>query len=290
MGDYILRAITGDGAVRALAAVTTQTAEQARQIHNTTPTATAALGRLLTAASLLGCTMKGERDSLTIQMDGGGPAGRVVAISDSNANVKGFISNPLVDLSKNSKGKLDVGGAIGRNGFLGIIRDLGLKEPYSGQVALATGEVGDDLALYFAQSEQIPSIVALGVLVDVDYSVKAAGGLIIQVMPAATDEQISSLEKIANELPPITKLIDEGALPEDILSFALSSFDSYTFEKSQTQYKCDCSVERIEKALISLGRAEIEDMINTQHGAELTCHFCNSIYNVTEERLRELII
>lgn len=290
MGDYILRAITGDGAVRALAAVTTQTAEQARQIHNTTPTATAALGRLLTAASLLGCTMKGERDSLTIQMDGGGPAGRVVAISDSNANVKGFISNPLVDLPKNSKGKLDVGGAIGRNGFLGIIRDLGLKEPYSGQVALATGEVGDDLALYFAQSEQIPSIVALGVLVDVDYSVKAAGGLIIQVMPAATDEQISSLEKIANELPPITKLIDEGALPEDILSFALSSFDSYTFEKSQTQYKCDCSVERIEKALISLGRAEIEDMINTQHGAELTCHFCNSIYNVTEERLRELII
>ena len=289
MGDYILRAITGDGAVRALAAVTTQTAEQARQIHNTTPTATAALGRVLTAASLIGCTMKGERDSLTIQMDGGGPAGRVVAISDSNANVKGFISNPLVDLSKNSKGKLDVGGAIGRNGFLGIIRDLGLKEPYSGQVALATGEVGDDLALYFAQSEQIPSIVALGVLVDVDYSVKAAGGLIIQVMPAATDEQISSLEKVANELPPITKLIDEGALPEDILSFALSSFDSYTFEKSQTQYKCDCSVERIEKALISLGRAEIEDMINTQHGAELTCHFCNSIYNVTEERLRELI-
>lgn len=289
MGDYILRAVTGDGAVRAMAAVTTQTVERARQIHNTTPTATAALGRVLTAASLLGCTMKGERDSLTIQMDGAGPAGRVVAISDSNANVKGYIGNPFVDLPKNSKGKLDVGGAIGRNGYFGIIRDLGLKEPYSGKVPLATGEVGDDLALYFAQSEQIPSIVALGVLVDVDYSVKAAGGLIIQVMPAATDEQIASLEKVSNELPPITKLIDEGALPEDILSFALSSFDSYTIEKSQTQYKCDCSVERIERALISLGRAEIEDMINKQHGAELTCHFCNSIYNVTEERLRELI-
>lgn len=289
MGDYILRAITGDGAIRAMAAVTTSTVESARQIHNTTPTATAALGRVITAAAMMGCTMKGEKDSLTIQMDGGGPLGRVVAIADSKANVKGYISNPYVDLPKNSKGKLDVGGAIGRNGFLGIIRDLGLKEPYMGQVALATGEVGDDLSLYFAQSEQIPSIVALGVLIDIDYTVKAAGGLIVQVMPGATEEQISALERVTREMPPITKLIDEGASPEDILSFSLASFDSYTMERFSTEYKCDCSIDRIEKAIISLGRTEIEDMIKTQHGAELTCHFCNKVYNVSENRLHELI-
>jgi molecular chaperone Hsp33 len=289
MSDYILRAVTGDGAVRAIAALTTETVDTAREIHNTTPLATAALGRVLTAASMIGCTMKGERDSLTIQIYGGGPAGKIVAVSDSSANVKGYIGNPLVDLPKNKKGKLDVGGAVGKNGHLAVIRDLGLKEPYVGQVRLATGEVGDDLALYFAQSEQIPSIVALGILIDTDCTVKAAGGLIVQVMPAATDEQISALQKVADEMPPITKSINEGALPEDILAFALSSFEAYTMERFETGYKCDCSVERIERALISLGREEIEDMIKTQHGAQLTCHFCRKVYDVTEKRLYELI-
>lgn len=288
MKDYILRATTTDGHIRAFAAATTGIAERARQIHRMTPTAAAALGRTLTAAAVMGCMMKGERDSLTIQIDGGGPAGKVIAISDSQANVKGYVSNPLVDLPLKN-GKLDVGGAVGANGFLGVIRDFGLKEPYLGKVKLATGEIGDDLALYYAQSEQIPSIVALGVLVDVDYSIRTAGGLIVQVMPGASEEQIASLERVSREMPPITKSLDEGALPEDILDFALSSFEGYTYSKLETSYKCDCSMERIERAVAGLGREEIEDIIKTQGAAELTCHFCGSVYTLDAAKLSEIL-
>lgn len=286
--DYIQRAITGDGAVRAMAAITTDMVNEAQKTHNLSKTTTAALGRTLTAAALIGCTMKGERDSLTIQIDGGGPAGKVIAVSDSSANVKGYVSNPDAEVPPKN-GKLDVGGVIGRNGMLGIIRDMGLKEPYVGKVTLATGEVGDDIAKYFAQSEQIPSVVALGVLVNQDGSVKAAGGLIIQVMPGATDEQIDNLEKMVSQLPPITKLISEGANAEDILGFALSSFASYTMEKFDVNYKCDCCMDRIERAVASLGRKEIEDIIEKQGEAEITCHFCKKTYKVTKDRLLELI-
>lgn len=288
MADYIQRAITGDGAVRAMAAITTDMVEQARKTHNLSKTTTAALGRTLTAAALMGCNMKGERDSITISIDGGGPAGKIIAVSDSSANVKGYVSHPEAEVPPKN-GKLDVGGVVGRRGMLGIIRDMGLKEPYVGKVELVTGEIGDDIAAYYAQSEQIPSVVAVGVLVNRDGSVKAAGGLIIQVMPGATEQQIDNLEKMVAELPPITKVISEGATAEDIIGFALSSFDSYTMEKSDVNYKCDCSMDRIEKALLSLGRKEIEDIIEKQGGAEITCHFCNKTYNVTKERLTEFL-
>ncbi len=288
MKDYILRAVTTDGAVRVSAAVTTDMVEAARQTHMTTPTATAALGRLLTACAIMGDMMKGENDSLTLQVNGGGPLGKMVAISDSRANVKGYVSDPTVDLPLKN-GKLDVGGAVGANGLLGIIRDFGLKEPYVGQVKLCTGEIGDDIALYYAQSEQIPSIVALGVLVDRDYTVKAAGGMILQVMPEATDEQILKLEEMVKTMPAITTMLEEGATPEDILAFALQNFDGYTFEKSKTAYHCDCSKERIERAVRSLGKTEIQDIIDKQINAELTCHFCNKKYVVTKEELTAML-
>ena len=288
MKDYIIRAVTADGAVRASAAVTTNMINRAQEIHQTSSTATAALGRLLTAASIMSDMMKGEKDTLTMQIDGGGPIGKLIAVGDCHANVKGYVQNPEVELPLKN-GKLDVGGAVGIDGTLGIIRDFGLKEPYIGHVKLCTGEIGDDIALYYARSEQIPSVVALGVLVDRDYSVKAAGGMILQVMPEATDEQILQLEKMVQEMPAITTMLEEGATPEDILAFALRDFSSYTFETSDTAYQCDCSKDRIERAVRSLGKAEIQDIIEKQIQAELTCHFCNKKYVVTKEELEAML-
>ncbi len=288
MEDYIIRAVTADGAVRASAAITTNLVNAAQEIHKTSPVATAALGRLLTACAIMSDMMKGGKDSLTLQVDGGGPLGKLIAVGDSEANVKGYVSNPLVDLPLKN-GKLDVGSAVGADGTLGIIRDFGLKEPYIGHVKLCTGEIGDDIALYYARSEQIPSVVALGVLVDRDYSVKAAGGMILQVMPEATDEQIGQLEAMVKEMPAISSMLEEGATPEDILAFALRDFSSYTFETSKTAYRCDCSRERIERAVRSLGKAEIRDIIEKQINAELTCHFCNQKYVVTKEELEGML-
>ena len=286
--DYIQRALTGDGAIRAIAAVTTDMTEMARKTHCLSKTATAAFGRTLTATAMMGCCLKGEHDSITVQIDGGGPIGKIVCISDSNAVVKGYVSNPEAEVPPKN-GKLDVGGLVGCDGFLGIIRDFGLKEPYVGKVKLRTGEIGDDIAAYFAQSEQIPSIVALGVLVNRDLTVKAAGGLIVQVMPNAEERHIAALEKMVSELPAMTKIISDGATPEDIIGFALSPFDSYTMKRFETAYRCDCSVERIEKALISLGKKELCDIIENEGKAELKCHFCNKKYTVGEKRLRELL-
>lgn len=246
MKNYIIRAVTGDGAVRCFAAVTTQMVDEARKIHNTSPVASAALGRLLTAAAIMGSMLKGEKDSLTLQVDGGGPLGKMVAISDSKSRVKGYVSNNDVWLPLKN-GKLDVGKAVGKDGLLGIIRDFGLKEPYVGKVPLATGEIGDDIALYYARSEQIPSVVALGVLVDRDLSIKAAGGMIIQVMPEATDEQIDVLEKMVSTMKPITQMLEEGLSGEDMVAVALNGFESYTMQTQETKYECDCSRERIEK-------------------------------------------
>ena len=287
MKDYIVRAVTFDGAVRCSAAVTTNMADEARRLHSLSPTASAALGRLLTAVSMMGNMMKGEDDRLTVQIDGKGPIGRLTAVSDSEGMVKGYVDNPLVDLPLKD-GKLDVGGAVGTDGLLGIIQDLGLKEPYVGKVPLVSGEIGDDIAFYYAKSEQIPSVVALGVLVDVDMSVKAAGGLILQVMPEATDEQIGQIEEMVKNLPPISGILDEGATPEDLLAFALSSFDGYTTETFDIEYRCDCCIERIERAVRCLGKEEIEDIIEKQVNAELTCHFCNKKYVIDKERLTEI--
>lgn len=286
--DEIIRAVTGDGAIRCFAAVTTDMADEARKIHNTSPLATAALGRLITAAAMMGSMMKGENDSLTIQVDGGGPLGKLVAVSDSSARVKGYVTNPDVWLPLKN-GKLDVGGGVGKDGLLGIIRDFGLKEPYVGKVSLATGEIGDDIALYYARSEQIPAVVALGVLVDKDLSVKAAGGIIIQVMPEATEEQVKKLEDMVSAMKPVTQMLEDGFLAEDMAAVALDGFMSYTMESQNTRYECDCSKERIERAVYSLGKTEIEDIIEKQGNAEISCYFCNKSYIINEDELKKML-
>ncbi len=288
MKDRIVRAITGDGAVRCAAAITTNLVEEARKLHDTMPTATAAIGRLLTATAIMGGWMKGEKDKLTLQIEGGGPIGRITAISDSNSNVKCSVDNPLCDLPLKD-GKLDVGGAVGTDGFLGIIQDLGLKDPYIGKIPICSGEIGDDIAMYYAKSEQIPAVVAVGVLVDTDLSVKAAGGLILQVMPEATDEQIGQLEEMVKNMPQISTALAEGATCEDLISYALSSFKAYTMTEHETAYRCDCSEELIEKVIATLGKKEIQDIIDTQMNAEVVCHFCNNKYMFTKDRLTEIM-
>ena len=286
--DYIQRALSGDGMVRAAAAITTDMAEKAREIHGLSKPVTAAMGRTLTLSALMGCQMKGDSDSLTLMIDGGGPAGRITAVANSEAEVKGYVTNPEAE-AEPKNGKLNVGGVVGTDGFLTVIRDFGLKEPYVGKVRLVSGEIGDDAAAYFAQSEQVPSIVALGVLMNRDCTVKAAGGLIVQAMPGADNECIEKLEKFVAELPPVTTLISGGATPEDMINAALSPFGSYTMQRFETSYKCDCSKERIERALISLGKDELSDIIKEQGKAEMTCRFCNKKYTVDKERLTELL-
>ena len=289
MADYIVNAITSNGAIRVVAADTTELCNRAQEIHKMSPTAAAALGRTLTAAAIMGSMLKSSEDSLTIQLNGGGPIGKVVAVGDGNANVKGYVGNPLVDLPLNDKGKLDVGGAIGRNGMLGIIRDLGLKEPYVGQVPLVNGEVAEDLTQYYATSEQLPTAVALGVLVDVDYTIKAAGGFILQVLPGAYDEDIDNVEKTIASISSVTEMLSNGKKPEDIVEQLLSDYEIEYFDNVPTKYECDCSRDRTDRALISLGKDELEKIINEDGKAEITCHFCDNIYKYTKEELEELL-
>ena len=289
MADYIVNAITSNGAIRVVAADTTQLCNRAQEIHKMSPTAAAALGRTLTAAAIMGSMLKSADDSLTIQLNGGGPIGKVVAVGDGNANVKGYVGNPLVDLPLNDKGKLDVGGAIGKDGMLGIIRDLGLKEPYVGQVPLVNGEVAEDLTQYYATSEQLPTAVALGVLVDVDYTIKAAGGFILQVLPGAYDEDIDNVEKTIASISSVTEMLSNGKKPEDIVEQLLSDYEIEYFDNVSTQYKCDCSRERTDRALISLGKDELAKIINEDGKAEITCHFCDNIYKYTKEELEQLL-
>ncbi len=289
MADYIVNAITSNGAIRVVAADTTELCNRAQEIHKMSPTAAAALGRTLTAAAIMGSMLKSADDSLTIQLSGGGPIGKVVAVGDGNANVKGYVGNPLVDLPLNDKGKLDVGGAIGRDGMLGIIRDLGLKEPYVGQVPLVNGEVAEDLTQYYATSEQLPTAVALGVLVDVDYTIKAAGGFILQVLPGAYDEDIDNVEKTIQSISSVTQMLSNGKKPEDIVEQLLSDYEIEYFDNVPTKYMCDCSRDRTDRALISLGKDELEKIINEDGKAEITCHFCDNIYKYTKEELEQLL-
>jgi len=289
MADYIVNAITSNGAIRVVAADTTELCNRAQEIHKMSPTAAAALGRTLTAAAIMGSMLKSADDSLTIQLNGGGPIGKVVAVGDGNANVKGYVGNPLVDLPLNDKGKLDVGGAIGKNGMLGIIRDLGLKEPYVGQVPLVNGEVAEDLTQYYATSEQLPTAVALGVLVDVDYTIKAAGGFILQVLPGAYDEDIDNVEKTIATISSVTEMLSNGKKPEDIVEQLLSDYEIEYFDNVDTKYQCDCSRERTDRALISLGKDELTKIIEEDGKAEITCHFCDNIYKYTKEELETLL-
>lgn len=289
MADYIVNAITSNGAIRVVAADTTELCNRAQEIHKMSPTAAAALGRTLTAAAIMGSMLKSADDSLTIQLNGGGPIGKVVAVGDGKANVKGYVGNPLVDLPLNEKGKLDVGGAIGREGMLGIVRDLGLKEPYVGQVPLVNGEVAEDLTQYYATSEQLPTAVALGVLVDVDYTIKAAGGFILQVLPGAYNEDIDNVEKTIASISSVTEMLSNGKKPEDIVKQLLADYEIEYFDNVPTKYSCDCSRDRTDRALISLGKDELTKIINEDGKAEITCHFCDNVYKYTKEELEALL-
>lgn len=288
MNDYIIRATAANDQIRAFAAVTTEMVETAREHHNTSPVATAALGRLLTAGAMMGSMMKGEKDVLTLQIKAGGPLQGITVTADSQENVKGYVGNPDVCIPANSKGKLDVAGAVGP-GFLTVIKDMGLKEPYSGQVMLQTCEIAEDLTYYFATSEQVPSAVGLGVLMNKNNTVRQAGGFIVQLMPFAEEEVISRLEQNVQKINSVTNLLEEGHTPESLLEKVLEGFDMQINEKMDTRFHCNCSKERVAKALISIGRKELNEMIQEGKPIEMNCHFCNTNYNFTVEELKEIL-
>lgn len=288
MNDYIIRATAANDQIRAFAAVTTQMVETAREHHNTSPVATAALGRLLTAGAMMGSMMKGEKDVLTLQIKAGGPLQGITVTADSQGNVKGYVGNPDVCIPANSKGKLDVAGAVGP-GFLNVIKDMGLKEPYSGQVMLQTCEIAEDLTNYFATSEQVPSAVGLGVLMNKNNTVRQAGGFIVQLMPFAEEEVISRLEQNVQKINSVTSLLEEGHTPESLLEKVLEGFDMQINEKTDTRFHCNCTRERVEKALISIGRKELNEMIQEGKPIEMNCHFCNTNYTFTVEEMKEIL-
>ena len=288
MNDYIIRATAANDQIRAFAAVTTEMVETAREHHNTSPVATAALGRLLTAGAMMGSMMKGEKDVLTLQIKAGGTLQGITVTADSQGNVTGYVGNPDVCIPANSKGKLDVAGAVGP-GFLTVIKDMGLKEPYSGQVMLQTCEIAEDLTYYFATSEQVPSAVGLGVLMNKNNTVRQAGGFIVQLMPFAEEEVISRLEQNVQKINSVTNLLEEGHTPESLLEKVLEGFDMQINEKMDTRFHCNCSKERVAKALISIGRKELNEMIQEGKPIEMNCHFCNTNYNFTVEELKEIL-
>ena len=286
--DYIVRATAADAQIRAFAATTRDLTEHARQVHNTSPVVTAALGRLMTGAVMMGKMLKGEDDLLTLQISGDGPLKGMTVTADSRGHVKGYAIEPQIMLPPSLAGKLDVGGAIG-NGFLRVIKDMGLKEPYVGQTELQSGEIAEDLTYYFATSEQVPSSVGLGVLMEKDNTVKQAGGFIIQLMPFAEEEVIEKLEKNLAQVSGVTKLLDEGRTPEQILEVLLGDMDLEIQDTIPTQYYCNCSKERVEKAIVSIGRKEINDMIQDGKPIEVKCHFCNTAYEFSIEDLKQII-
>ncbi len=288
INDYCIRVTAKNGAIRGFFATTKNIANDSFKHHQTSPVVTASMGRLLTATSIMGLMQKGEKDLVTLTLKGDGPMKSILATAGSNGNVKGYPSVPIVDIPLKENGKLDVSGAIGY-GTLSIIKDMGLKEPYSGQIPLVSGEIADDITYYFAKSEQVPTSVALGVLVDKDYSVKASGGFIIQLMPFCEDEVIEALEKKLQTLPQISKMLDEGKTPEDIANMILGDLGLEILEKNEIKFECNCDRERVEKALISVGRAEIEDILNTDKKAQLHCHFCNTNYDFDENDLKKIL-
>ncbi|MEE1195960.1 MAG: Hsp33 family molecular chaperone HslO [Lachnospiraceae bacterium] len=287
MKDYIVRATAAHGQIRAFAATTKEMAEAARTAHETSPVATAALGRLMTAGAMMGIMMKGDKNLLTLQIRGDGPIGGLTVTADSHGDVKGYAVNPDVMLPANAAGKLDVGGALG-NGMLSVIKDLGLKDPYVGQIQLQTGEIGDDLTYYFAVSEQTPSVVGLGVLMEKNNTVKQAGGFIIQLMPDATEEVISALEQKLEGVTSVTALLEAGNTPEMILEQFLGDMDLEINEHVDTRFHCNCDKDRVAKALISIGKEELQKMIDDGEPVELNCHFCNTSYVFSVDEVKEL--
>lgn len=288
MSDYIVRATAAGETVRAFAIRSTELTAEAREIHHTFPVVTAALGRLLSAGAMMGSMMKGENDKLTLQIKGDGPIAQMTVTADSHGNVKGFAANPAVDIPLKRAGKLDVGGAVGK-GLLTVIMDLGLKEPYNGQVEIQTGEIGDDLAYYYTVSEQTPSAVGLGVMVDTDSSVKHAGGFIIQLMPNAAEETIEALEAKVAGAEPVTAMMDRGMSPEEILEYYLGDLDLIITEKLPVRYYCGCSKEKVAGALATISSEDLKEMINDGEEIEVKCYFCNSAYKFSTSELEEIL-
>ena len=288
MKDYMVKATAANGYIRAFAATTKDLVEEAKNDHNTSPVATAALGRMLTAAAMMGSMMKGEKDLLTLKIEGDGPLGGVISTANNHGEVKGYPFNPTVLIPANAKGKLDVAEAIGV-GLMSVIMDTGMKEPYVGQVALLSGEIAEDLTYYYATSEQTPSSVGLGVLLNKDNTIKASGGFIIQLMPGCPDEIIDKLEEKINGLSPVTTMLSEGMSPNDILKHILGDMELEFTESLDLSFKCNCNKDRIEKALISVGEKELKEMIDDGKPIEVKCHFCNKAYEFKVNELEDML-
>ncbi len=287
MSDYIVRATAANSQIRAFAATTREMVEEARKRHNTSPVASAALGRLMTAGAMMGSMMKGTKDMLTLQIKGDGPIGGVLVTADAAGNVKGYVDNPEVVIPANHLGKLDVSGVIGA-GYLQVIKDMGLKEPYSGQTELISGEIAEDLTYYFATSEQVPSAVGLGVLMNKENTVRQAGGFIIQLMPFAEESVIEALEKKLASVKSVTSMLDAGNSPEQILEILLGDLGLEITETTETRFYCNCSKERVSKAIISIGKKDLQEMIDEGEPIEVNCHFCNTSYKLSVDELRVL--
>lgn len=286
MGNSV-RMIASDGTLTIIAVDTTDVIGEMERIHKTSAVTSAALGRLLTAASMMGAVLKGKDDNITLRINGEGPAGSVIAVSDSEGNVRGYVANPVVEIPLNSKGKLDVAGAVGTDGTLTVMKDIGLKEPYIGQIPIVTGEIAEDITSYFAQSEQIPTVCALGVLVNPNLTIKAAGGFIIQLLPTAMDDTIDKVEKCIRDIPSVTNMLTSGMTPEDICRFVLKGFDLELLDSFTPEYKCNCNKDRFAKGLVSLGKAELLDMAKEPETV-VNCHFCNKRYVFTSDEIRQL--
>ena len=288
MNDYMIRATAAEGQIRAFAATTRDMVEKAKNAHNTSPVATAALGRLMTAAAMMGADLKGEKELLTLRIEGSGPLGGLLVTANGHGDVKGYAFNPDVMLPPNAQGKLDVGGSLDL-GVLSVIKDIGLKEPYVGQTILQTSEIAEDLTYYFATSEQVPSSVGLGVLMEKDNTVKQAGGFIVQVMPFIEEEVLSKLEENIKKISSVTSMLDKGYTPENILEEVLEGLDVEFTDTVPTQFYCNCTKERVEKAIISIGKKDIQEMIDDGKEIEVNCHFCNTNYTFSVEELKEML-
>lgn len=283
----LVRMISNDGTLTVMAVDTTDIINRMESIHHTSAVTSAALGRLLTAASLMGAVLKGKDDSITLRINGDGPAGVVIAVSDNEGNVRGYVENPVVEIPLNVKGKLDVAGAVGKNGTLTVMKDLGLKEPYIGQIPIISGEIAEDITSYYATSEQTPTVCALGVLVNPDLTIKAAGGFIIQLLPTAMDDTITLVEECIEGIPSVTQMLTSGLSPEDICRKVLSKFELEYLDGSEPEYRCNCSRQRVEKALISTGKQALEEMAEDD-GTEVCCHFCEKKYKFSSADIKKL--
>lgn len=283
----LVRMISVDGTLTVMAIDSTDIINRMEWIHRTSAVTSAALGRLLTAASMMGAVLKGKDNSITLRLNGGGPAGSLIAVSDSEGNVRGYVANPIVEIPLNDKGKLDVAGAVGKEGGLIVMKDLGMKEPYIGQVPIVSGEIAEDITNYFATSEQTPTVCALGVLVNPDLTIKAAGGFIIQLLPTAMDDTIDLVEECIKDIPPVTKMLTDGMTPEEICRSVLSKFELDILDTSNPEYRCNCSRERVTKALLTMGKEELLDMANDPKTV-VDCHFCEKKYRFNSAEIRAL--